>query len=67
MAGAVTPLEDLVVEQIKYISSLDGLSANDKQTIATYEKMRTNVKQLTPNSQTKPADLFVHLLPIGWT
>ncbi|NLO76578.1 MAG: alpha/beta fold hydrolase [Clostridia bacterium] len=58
MAGAVTPLEDLIVEQIKYISSLDGLSANDKQTIATYEKMRTNVKQLTPNSQTKPADLF---------
>lgn len=58
MAGAVTPLEDLIVEQIKYISALDGLSANDEQTITTYEKMRTNIKQLTPNSQAKPAELF---------
>ena len=58
MAGAVTPLEDLIVEQIKYISALDGLSTQDKQTISTYEKMRTNVKQLNKNSRTEPAQLF---------
>jgi dienelactone hydrolase len=58
LAGAVTPLEDLFIEQVEYITSLDGLSAEDKEMIATYKKMRSNVKELTPNSQTKPADLF---------
>ena len=58
MAGAVTPIEDLAVEQIEYISSLDGLTADDEKTIAAYEKMRSNIKQLTPNSQAKPSELF---------
>ena len=58
MTGAVTPLEDLIVEQIKYISALDGLSAQDKQTISAYEKMRNNVKQLNKNSRIEPAQLF---------
>lgn len=59
MAGSVTPLEDLIVEQIKYLSELDGsLSDDEKSIIAANEKMRDHVKKLDRNTSFAPAELF---------
>lgn len=59
MSGLVTPMEDIMVEQVKYIGELDGsLSAEEKSTIASYEKMRDNVKRLDQNTGFTPSELF---------
>ncbi len=59
MAGAVTPLEELMADQVKYISELDGtLSDQEKSAIEAYEKMRENVKSLDKDSDLKSTDLF---------
>lgn len=47
MAGCVTPLEDLYLEQITYISGLDeGVSKEEQQTIDMISAMRSNIKNL---------------------
>jgi fermentation-respiration switch protein FrsA (DUF1100 family) len=59
MAGAVTPLEDLMVYQTSYLFSLDGtVTDQEEQTLETYKAMRDNVKALTPGSDTPPEQLF---------
>lgn len=51
LAGPSLPLNDIIVEQIKYLSALDGdLSDEDKATIAEYEIMNESIKGLTPDS-----------------
>lgn len=45
VAGAARPLEDLIVEQITYISELDGtISDSEKANLAEAEKLATKVK-----------------------
>jgi hypothetical protein len=47
MSAPVTPLEDLMLEQIKYICSLDNFTTSqERKTINSYENMRDNVKKL---------------------
>lgn len=59
MSGPVTPLDDLIVEQIKYLSELDGtVTDQEKQAIQAYEAMRDNIKALTPESKFTSAQLF---------
>ncbi len=49
MAGATRPIEDLMVEQTRYILALDGeLSAQDKAQIAELETAVAKIKALTP-------------------
>ncbi len=49
MAGAARPLEDLFVEQIKYIYMLDGaLSQDEEEKIAETEAAVKKIKNLTP-------------------
>ncbi len=59
LAGPVTPLEDLMVEQVKYLSNLDGtLSEEEKQALQSYEFMRDNVKKVDSQTSLTPKDLF---------
>ncbi len=59
LSGPVTPLEDLMVEQVKYLSNLDGtLSAEEKQAIQSYEFMRDNVKKIDSQASLSPEELF---------
>lgn len=58
VAGPVTPLEDLMVEQVTYIGNLDGsLSKDEERTIKAYEIMRDNIKSLTKDSKLAPFQL----------
>jgi hypothetical protein len=51
LAGATTPLEDLMLVQTKYILSLDGsISAEDQQTLDELAKQVEAVKKLTASS-----------------
>jgi dienelactone hydrolase len=59
LAGSVTPLEDIIVEQINYLSNLDGtVTAEEKQGIASYEKMRDTIKSLTSDSKETTAQMM---------
>lgn len=59
MAGAVTPLEDLIVEQAKYLRELDGsLSDDDKKVIKMCETIKNNIKGLSNDSKFVAKDLF---------
>ena len=59
MAGAVTPLQDLLVIQTEYMMQLDGsLSATDKLNLSSLKGMRDNVNKLTPDSKLEPKALF---------
>ncbi len=59
LAGPVTPLEDLMVEQVNYLSNLDGtLSEEEKQALQSYEFMRNNVKKVDSQTSLTPKDLF---------
>jgi fermentation-respiration switch protein FrsA (DUF1100 family) len=59
MSAPVTPLEDLMVEQIKYICSLDNFTTSqERKTINSYENMRDNVKKLNDTSKVSADKLF---------
>lgn len=49
MAGATRPIEDMLVEQNRYILSLDGeLSEKDQQQLSDLEAKVVKIKKLTP-------------------
>lgn len=58
MSAPVTPLEDLMVEQIKYISEVDGFTEQENQVIKAYEDMRNNVKKVSSTSKLTADKLF---------
>jgi hypothetical protein len=59
LAGSVTPLEDIIVEQVNFVSNLDGtVTAEEKQGIASYEKMRDTIKSLTSDSKETAAQMM---------
>lgn len=59
MAGPVTPMEDVIIEQIKYINEIDNtVSDDEKATLAAYVKMRDNIKSLNAKSTFESKDLF---------
>lgn len=59
IAGAVRPLEDAVIEQVTYISSLTDSSANAKKNIAELKEQAANIKKLnTPEFDDKIPLLF---------
>jgi uncharacterized protein len=54
MAGAARPLEDLFVEQIKYIYMLDGsLSQDEEENIAETKAAVEKIKELDPGAESK--------------
>jgi len=59
MAGAVTPLEDMIIKQTSYLNELDGtVTDQENQLLELYKTMRDNVKALAPGSDTPPEKLF---------
>jgi dienelactone hydrolase len=63
MAGSTRPLEDLIVEQTRFILSRDGeLSEDDKARIKTLETQATRVKDpsLAPGTPASDLPLGVH-------
>lgn len=61
MAGSTRPLEDLVLDQVTYISNADGsLSDQEKQTLAALKKQVAAVKALTAGSK-----VAANTLPLG--
>lgn len=66
MAGATRPLEDMIVEQNRYILSLKGkLSAEDEEKLRDLEAKAARIKKLTANSSetifNTPAGYWVDL------
>jgi uncharacterized protein len=60
MAGNARPLEDLVLEQVKYLSSLKSANADSKKEIDDLQVQVLNVKSLT-----KASDLENYQLPLS--
>lgn len=60
MAGNARPLEDLVLEQVKYIASLSPETAESKSQIEDLKVQVLNVKSLS-----KESDLESYQLPLG--
>ena len=59
MSGPVTPLDDIIVEQVKYLSELDGnVTDQEKQSVQSAEATRDIIKSLTPDSKFTAAQLF---------
>lgn len=59
ISAPVIPLEDLMIEQIKYIAEFDGIvTPDEKNRLIAAEKMRKNVKKLNHHSTTPIIDLF---------
>ena len=59
MSAAVTPVNELMVEQYEYIFNLDGkLSINERLSLAKAKKMSKNVSELTSDSSVSADKLF---------
>ncbi len=64
VSAPVTPLEDIMIEQLEYIIGLDGSNTDAatketlENTLVQYKKMRENVKSLTPESNLTVNELF---------
>lgn len=59
ISAPVNPLEDLYIQQLRYIAEVDGVfTTEEKNNLIAAEKMRENVKNLTPNSITPNNELF---------
>jgi len=60
MAGPTRPLEDLFVEQIEYISLLDGkLSEEEKANFEQIKSTVQKIKNLTPENSTQMTERFL--------
>lgn len=60
MAGPTRPLEDLAVEQIEYISLLDGkLSDEEKANLDQIKSNAQKIKNLTPENSMKMTERFL--------
>lgn len=50
LSGSVRPLEDLILEQINYISNLDGsVSKDEQQNLDAAKKLKETVKSIDPD------------------
>lgn len=59
MAGATRPLEDIILEQVTYLSNLDGkLSADEQKQIDDLKKLAERVKDPGLSTATPASDLF---------
>jgi dienelactone hydrolase len=66
MAGATRPIEDLIVEQTKYILSLGGeLSAVDQKKVSDLETKVAEIKKLTP-ADTNSSKMLLNAPPAYW-
>jgi dienelactone hydrolase len=66
MAGATRPIEDLLVEQTRYILSLDGeLSAADQEKLRDLEAKVAEIKKLTPADATS-SKILLQAPPAYW-
>jgi hypothetical protein len=60
MAGPTRPMEDLFVEQIKYISLLDGkLSDEEKANLENIKSTAQKIKNLTPSNSRQMTERFL--------
>ena len=60
MAGPTRPLEDLLVEQIEYISLLDGsLSDEEKANLDQIKSKVQKIKKLTPENSSQMTEKFL--------
>jgi dienelactone hydrolase len=66
MAGATRPIEDMLVEQNRYILSLDGdVSAADQERLRDLEAKASKIKQLTAADAASSTILF-GATPVYW-
>ncbi|MEO8151297.1 MAG: DUF3887 domain-containing protein [Bacteroidia bacterium] len=66
LAGNARPLEDLVLEQVKYLSSLKENNADSKKSIDDLQVQVLNVKSLTKESDIEPYQLPLSLPKNYW-
>ena len=67
MAGAARPLEDLILEQMKYIASLDDtITAEKKKQLEKLSQQVLRVKDKSLSLQTDPAELPLGVPPKYW-
>jgi len=66
MAGATRPIEDLIVEQTRYILSINGeLSASDRQKVRDLETKVAEIKKLT-SADTNTSAILLGAPPAYW-
>ncbi len=67
MAGPTRPIEDLFIEQTRYIVSLDGsLSAEEQTQIGQLEEQVNKIKALKPGDQLSAKDILLFAPPQYW-
>jgi dienelactone hydrolase len=66
MAGSTRPLEDLVLEQVSYIFSLDSISADEQEQIAELKKQVARVKDPKLSPAVPATDLPLGLPAAYW-
>lgn len=66
LAGNARPLEDLILEQVKYLSSLNETNADSKKTIADLQVQVLNVKTLSKESDIESYQLPLNLPKNYW-
>jgi fermentation-respiration switch protein FrsA (DUF1100 family) len=67
LAGPTRPMEDLILDQITYLSNLDGtLSDKEKTDLETLQAQVERVKSEDLSLQTNPEDLPLGIPPAYW-
>ncbi len=66
MAGNARPLEDLILEQMNYILSLDEISEDDKQELNKIEIQVKNVKSMDSSKQVASSKLPLNISYNYW-
>lgn len=66
LAGNARPLEDLILEQVKYLASQDSLSSDDMKEIDTLQQQVARVKQLKILKKSKKEELPLGLPSYYW-
>jgi hypothetical protein len=67
MAGASRPLEDLILDQMKYIASLDDtITGEEKEQLEKVARQVSRVKDESLSSQTDPTELPFGAPPGYW-
>jgi len=66
LAGSTRPLEDLIIEQTRYLLSLNGsMGANEEAKLGEVESAVAKVKKLTP-ANSGSAELLFGAPPADW-
>lgn len=66
MAGNASPLEDLILHQIEYLSSLDNVPDNRKESLTAIREQIEQLKNMDLTIGTPPDDLILHLPVSYW-